>query len=146
MANLADGLDSIAIEQDPGIAQIQAAQYGAQIAQTQVSLPATGFVADINGEDGAITIQEGTNSVTSGTPDIDVNVTNGLGTISIGVDLALWPAALAKSNTAIIAPTATDDSSAGYALFSLWIDTVLDDAYICCDSTPTAAVWKKISP
>jgi hypothetical protein len=79
MASLSEGLGSPAIEQDPSVAQIQAAQLGAQSAQQQVSLPATGFVATINGEDGAITIQPGTSSV-----GLNIVVTNGLGTVSIG--------------------------------------------------------------
>lgn len=145
MARIGDGLDSLPIEQDPSIAQIQAAQLGAQSAQQQVSLPATGFVASINGEEDAITIQPGTSSISSGTPDVDVNVTNGLGTISIGVDVNLWPAALAKSNTAIIAPTVNDDSGDGYALFSLWIDTVLGDVYMAVDVTVGAAVWRQLN-
>lgn len=80
MASVGEGLGSPAIEQDPGVAQIQAAQFGAQSAQQQVSLPATGFVASINGEEGAIDIQSGTSST-----GLTVNVTNGLGTVSIGV-------------------------------------------------------------
>jgi len=145
MATLSEGIDSPAIEQDPSIAQIQAAQYGAQLAQTQVSLPATGFVAEINGEDGAVTIQPGTSSITTGAPDVDVAVTNGLGTISIGVDVKLYAAALAKSNTAIIAPTVNDDSGDGFSLFSTWIDTVLGDVYMAVDVTVGAAVWRKLN-
>lgn len=80
MASIGEGTGAIAIEQDPGIAQIQAAQLGAQSAQQQVSLPATGFVATLNGQDGAITIQSGSSST-----GLSVVVTNGLGTVSIGV-------------------------------------------------------------
>jgi hypothetical protein len=39
------------------------------------------------------------------------------------------------------APTTTDDSDSNYAVGSLWIDTTNDRAYICVDSTSTAAVW-----
>ncbi len=146
MANIGEGFDSAAIEQDPSIAQIQAAQYGAQLQQTQVSLPATGFVSTINGEDGPITIQPGTSTITAGAPDVDVTVTNGLGTVSVGVDVKLYAAALAKSNVAAIAPTVADDSSLGYAQFSQWIDSVLEDAYICISPALGAAVWKKTTP
>lgn len=80
MASIGEGTGSPAIEQDPGIAQIQAQQLGAQSAQQQVSLPATGFVSTINGQDGAITIQQGSDS-----PGLQTTITNGLGTVSIGV-------------------------------------------------------------
>lgn len=52
-----------------------------------------------------------------------------------------------KNNyAAAVAPTVNDDSADGYAIGSQWIDTVLDDAYICCDSSLGSAVWKKITP
>lgn len=80
MASIGEGLGAVAIEQDPGIAQIQAQQLGTQSAQRQVSLPATGFVSTLNGQSGPIDIQPGTSS-----PGVTVVVTNGLGTVSIGV-------------------------------------------------------------
>lgn len=51
-----------------------------------------------------------------------------------------------KSNlTAVVAPTVNEDSGDGYAVGSIWIDVALDDAYICCDATVGAAVWKLIT-
>lgn len=51
-----------------------------------------------------------------------------------------------KSNTVgSAAPGATDDSPAGYAVSSLWIDTTNDKADVCLGSTATAAVWTEIS-
>jgi hypothetical protein len=44
------------------------------------------------------------------------------------------------------APTVNDDSSAGYAVGSFWIDVAADDGYWCMDATVGAAVWKKITP
>ncbi len=44
---------------------------------------------------------------------------------------------------AVVAPVATDDSAAGYAVGSRWIDTVTDKEYVCVDATATAAVWKR---
>jgi len=41
----------------------------------------------------------------------------------------------------IIAPTANDDSSAGYAVGSEWIDTVASKAYVCVDISVGSAVW-----
>ena len=141
MANLGEGMNVPAIEQNPDVALIQARQLGNALAVQQVSLPATGFVAELNGQSGAITIQPGTSS-----PGVTVAVTNGAGTVSIGVT-GFGAMATVKCNfTAVAAPGVTDDAAAGYAVGSSWIDTALDDAYVCCDSTNGAAVWKKTTP
>ena len=51
-----------------------------------------------------------------------------------------------KSNySAIIAPTVNNDSTEEYEVGSVWVDTVLDAAYVCLDNTATAAVWAKIN-
>lgn len=47
---------------------------------------------------------------------------------------------------ATAAPAVTDDVDAGYTIGSTWINITAKDAYILCDSTVGAAVWKKISP
>ena len=46
---------------------------------------------------------------------------------------------------AIVAPTVGDDSSGGYAIGSMWIDTVTDKTYECADSSLGAAVWVETS-
>jgi hypothetical protein len=62
---------------------------------------------------------------------------------SLGIDAV----ATKKSNlSAAVAPTVADDSSAGYAIGSFWIDTVLQDGYWLMDASVGAAVWKKITP
>ncbi|RLB76220.1 MAG: hypothetical protein DRH24_18265, partial [Deltaproteobacteria bacterium] len=49
---------------------------------------------------------------------------------------------LRKHNlSAAAAPTVNDDSTAGYAVDSRWLDTTNDKAYICVDATAGAAVW-----
>lgn len=47
---------------------------------------------------------------------------------------------------ATAAPGVGDDSDDGYSVGSVWINTTADDAYICCDATVGAAVWKKTTP
>jgi len=50
----------------------------------------------------------------------------------------------AKTNySATIAPTATDDSGAGYSRGSVWVDAVAGVAYTMVDSTAGAAVWEQ---
>lgn len=39
------------------------------------------------------------------------------------------------------APTANDDSSAGYVVGDRWVDETNDKEYVCLDNTATAAVW-----
>jgi len=48
---------------------------------------------------------------------------------------------LKQNLIATTAPTATDDTGAGYAVGSYWFDTTADKAYTCLDATSTAAVW-----
>jgi hypothetical protein len=43
--------------------------------------------------------------------------------------------------TAIVAPAVTDDSNAGYAIGSRWIDTATDKEYVCLNSSVGTAVW-----
>jgi hypothetical protein len=53
--------------------------------------------------------------------------------------------AVLKDNlTAVVAPTAGDDSSAGYALGSKWIDTVTRTAYVCLDASVGDAAWQPL--
>ena len=47
--------------------------------------------------------------------------------------------------TASAAPTATDDSAAGYGVGSQWLDTVGDKIWFCTDATTGAAVWKGVT-
>lgn len=72
--------------------------------------------------------------------EADVNAGDGFIEIKAGTTTVI------KSNTAATAaPGATDDSAAGYAVGSVWIDTTNDKAYVCLDSTATAAVWTEIT-
>lgn len=43
------------------------------------------------------------------------------------------------------APTATDDSAAGFGVGSQWLDTVGDKIWFCTDATAGAAVWKGVT-
>ena len=42
---------------------------------------------------------------------------------------------------ATVDPTATDDSSAGWEIGSVWINTTIPESYRCLDNTVGAAVW-----
>lgn len=44
------------------------------------------------------------------------------------------------------APGTGNDNTEGYAIGSQWLDTTLDDAYICLNAATGAAVWKKTTP
>lgn len=45
---------------------------------------------------------------------------------------------------ATVAPTATNDTSEGYAIGSKWVDITEDKIYFCVDSTEDAAVWQEV--
>jgi len=51
----------------------------------------------------------------------------------------------AKNNIGVTDPTTTSDSSFGYGVGSIWVNTATDQAYVCVDATPTAAIWKSIT-
>ena len=48
---------------------------------------------------------------------------------------------LQNNYAATTAPTVTDDSGAGYAVGSEWIDVTNDNSYVCADASVGAAVW-----
>lgn len=141
MGNIGDGFSDLAIEQNPDIARLQALARGAAQQAAQVKLPATGFVSTINGEEGAVNIQPGTSS--SG---VTVNVTNGAGTISIGVTgfgaLATVKCRVDPTND----PGMNDDNTQGYAQFSEWINESTPQSWKCLDASAGAAVWAKLAP
>lgn len=49
--------------------------------------------------------------------------------------------AFVNNLAAIVAPTATDDSSKGYQTGSQWVNTSTKTAYTCVDATAGAAIW-----
>lgn len=51
-----------------------------------------------------------------------------------------------KVHAATVAPTVNDDITLGYKLLSQWLNVTTDTAYICCDNTAGAAVWKQTTP
>lgn len=60
--------------------------------------------------------------------------------------LALRQALNIRNNFAATAdPTGTDDSSEGYRVGSIWVNTTGDTAFICVDETDGAALWMNIS-
>lgn len=53
-------------------------------------------------------------------------------------------AAIKTNLTSTVAPTMTDDASAGYAVLSLWLDTDDDHLYACLDASIGAAFWARV--
>lgn len=52
-----------------------------------------------------------------------------------------------KANlTATTNPGVTDDSSAGYGDWSIWINTTLNRIFVCGDATVGAAIWRELDP
>lgn len=132
-SSVGEGLGSPAIEQDPSVAQLQAAQLGTESA-IAVALPPTGFVASIDGLTGLLTFNDGT----------DISITNdGVGNFTFSV-VGLSAAATAPGNITAAAPTPGNDESEGWLPFSIWIDNTIPatpTVYICASNTTMAAVW-----
>lgn len=133
--SVGEGLGSPAIEQDPSVAQLQAAQVGAQQALA-VALPAAGFVASINLLSGLITFKNGAN----------ISITNdGVSQFTFSV-AGLGGAATAKTNIAAVPPSTANDESEGYNYFSEWIvDVVPRELWVCLNPATMAADWQKVN-
>lgn len=105
MANSYDNT-GLGFELVPDLARLAAQQSGAQQAFQQAQLPATAFVASLNGEGGAIALQSGT--VPSG---ITVTFVGGAGTVTFNFTGA--GTMITKNVAAAVADQATV-ASAGY--------------------------------
>lgn len=51
-----------------------------------------------------------------------------------------------KSNTTTTDPTTSSDTTAGYAVGSVWLNTSTRNLFVCTDSTSSAAVWQSLNP
>jgi len=63
------------------------------------------------------------------------------GTNAHWVMIANYTPGVKNNFNATAAPTASDDSTTGYSVGSMWVDIGADTTYICVDSTATAAIW-----
>lgn len=57
------------------------------------------------------------------------------------IDAHAADAGIQNNLSATTNPSATDDSGAGYAIGSVWINTTSDEAFRCVDASAAAAVW-----
>ena len=67
----------------------------------------------------------------------------GADTVLLGTGSGTF-AELKHNFSAAVAPGSTDDSAAGYAVGSMWIDTTGDKVYINYDATATSALWQEV--
>lgn len=51
----------------------------------------------------------------------------------------------APHNETTTNPGVSDDSTAGYEIGALWINTTADTCYVCLDASSGAAVWKELT-
>ena len=102
----------------------------------------------------------GSGSVTTAV-DLDTNETNGvlpiskggsgastaaLARLNLGLEIGTNIQAFVKHNTtAVVAPTAANDSSQGYSAGSYWIDTTASEIYQAISVSSGLAVWKAIT-
>lgn len=78
----------------------------------------------------------------SGTTWVEAGRSYGADMAALRTWLGLQAGATLKHNlAATAAPTANDDSAAGYSVGSRWVDVSADKEYVCLDVTATAAVW-----
>lgn len=112
----------------------------------------TDQVTSVAGKQGAVTL------VAADVTDFQATVTNNTQVLAATAHLAntsnphsvtkaqvgLGNVENIKSNfIAVVAPTANDDSTLGYSIGSVWINTVTDKNYTCVDATSGSAVWRQ---
>ena len=123
--------------------------------QGRITSAANGTVVGESLQDNKMWLGDGSNQSQEVTLTGDITTTN-TGVVTIANDAIttskilnanVTPLKLSSTviNTDIVAPTSTDDSSSGYQIGSMWIDTVSKTSYTCIDSTLTAAVWNRNS-
>lgn len=105
----------------------------------------SGAIAMLNGQPGPdVTIAASNASAANAT-------TIAVGAGSNTITVTLTPNALASvkcNNNGAAAPGVSDDSSAGYAIFSMWIDKSVAapyDVYLCTAAAVGAAQWAKLT-
>jgi hypothetical protein len=64
---------------------------------------------------------------------------------SLRAPASSWELNVQHNTTATTDPDVTDDSSAGYAIRSTWINTSTHEIFRCLDASVGAAVWVKTS-
>jgi len=128
---------------------------------TQVSLPSAG--SGINISSGVVSVDLKADSgliIDTNELAVDLGATSISGTLAVsnggtGVSTLTSNGILLGNGTSAVtalksefaqtvAPTVTDDSSAGYTVGSQWYDITNSRVYVCLDATPTAAVWTGI--
>jgi len=64
-----------------------------------------------------------------------------------GVGAAIWRRTnnVFVNYAGAVAPVVGDDSTAGYEVGSIWIDAVLEIAYICTSPAVGAAIWRRVT-
>ncbi len=62
---------------------------------------------------------------------------------STRTDVVLAQTPVLNNFAATVPPAATDDSVAGYAVGSRWINVTTNRVYVCVDATATAAIWQQ---
>jgi len=120
------------------------------LVQLGVTIPASSSVA-ITGQDGDVYVAEVLDD-----RELHDQVFNGYITLTVNSVSLTQEQSLAYLNphndlegikhklNATTAPTANDDSTAGYAPGSLWLDTVENISYSCFDASQGAAVWARL--
>jgi len=64
--------------------------------------------------------------------------------LDVTLGAAIWERIdnLLYNVAAVTDPQATDDSTLGYEIGSIWFNTLVEESYICLDATASAAIWQ----
>ena len=106
-------------------------------------------VSSISNNYAATTAPTATNSAPTysvGSVWIDTTADKSYTCVDSTASAAVWveTSPAASSNIATVDPTAANDSSQGYSVGSLWVNTTSNHSFICVDATNTSAIWNKI--
>lgn len=132
--------DELNIDLSPSVLPLQSAAQSATAALVPRVIPLAGAIQSLAGLFGPNILF----AVAAPLNNVSVTVSPAGSTVTFGLS-GVGELAGVKSVEDVVPPTAADDSSLSYSLFSVWVDQAGGpDIYMCVNASLGAAVWIRI--